>query len=72
MCTLSSYLLQHLYAVRALHLLIVIMQGNIKPHMKYEKMSYEKWIRDLFITTTNNDTVNRLSGNGSIQCIHVY
>ena len=44
MCTLSSYLLQHLYAVRALHLLIVIMQGNIKPHMKYEKMSYEIYI----------------------------
>ena len=43
MCTLSSYLLQHLYEVRALHLHFVNMRGNIKHYIDWyhTKDSYQ-------------------------------
>ena len=54
MCTLSSYLLQHLYEVRALHLHFVNMRGNIKHYIDWyhTKSPYTLYIKVFY----NNDS----------------
>ena len=49
MCTLSSYLLQHLYEVRALHLHFVNMRGNIKHYIDWYHTKFSNCIIENFI-----------------------
>ena len=65
--------MQHLYGVRALHLLFVNMHDNIKPYIKYHtKNAYvvkESGYGglELFVITIDHYIVNRHSGDENIQ-----